>query len=279
MWPAGRDSYRDGMDTSTAQTAGPGPKTASLDATSKIDATNRIEPTKGSATADPEPEQQTRRGTWFVLVGIILYLCEFVGFAIAGGYPSNEPGTPLDQIPAAYVGFENGAGFLVGWMALVLTGRILIVVGLRSVIGRSPLLDWAVAAMVVSVALEVVSVGAMAAAAALVANGAAVAAVAVADQLAWTLGSAVTTAGGVAALLAAVAMWRSGLFPRVLAASGVVLGAVMLASGLLAGAPATYPVASTLSIVVLFWFVWVVWTGVLLARRAVAIRAGLRPEK
>ena len=231
------------------------------------------------ASSSSVKERQARTGTWFVLAGILLYLCEFVGFAIAGGYPSTEPGTPLDQIPAAYVGFENGAGFLVGWMALVLTGRILIVIGLRSVIGRNALLDWAVAAMVVSVAVEVVSVAAMAAAAALVTNGAGVDAVVVADQLAWTLGSGATTAGGLAALLAAVGMWRSGLFPRTLAWSGVALGAVMLTSGLLAGAPQTYPVASTLSIAVLFWFAWVLWTGVLLARRAGRARAAARLEQ
>jgi len=234
-------------------------------------------------TTDPTTSSRTGQpagaGNWFVLVGIVLYLCEFVGFAIAGGYPSNEPGTPLDQVPAAYVGFEDGAGFLVGWMALVLTGRILIVIGLRSVIGRSALLDWAVAAMVVSVVVEVVSVGAIAAAAALVAKAAGLDSVVMADQLAWSLGSGATAAGGLAALLAALGMSRSGLFPRALTAVGVVLGAVMLTSGLLAGAPATYPVASTLSIAVLFWFCWVVWTGILLARRAGLARAAARLEQ
>ena len=243
---------------------------AALDAAA-LDAAVLDAATVDAANLDPaglNRSQHTPTGTWLVLVGIALYLCEFLGFAIAGGYPFNEPGTPLDQIPSAYVGFENGAGFLVGWMALVLSGRILIIIGLRSVIGRTALLDWAVAAMVVSVALEVVSVAAMAAAAAMVANGAGLDAVVVADRLSLALGSGVATAAGLAALLAAIEMWRSSLFPRALVIAGVLLGAVMLVSGLLAGPPSTYPVGSALSIGVLFWFGWAVWTGVLLVRRA-----------
>ena len=208
-----------------------------------------------------------RRGTAFVLIGIVLYLLEFVGFALAGGYPSNEPGTPLDQIPIAYAGLAGGTGFLVGWMGVVLTGRILLIIGLRSVIGRSVLMDWAVMAAVVSVAIEIVSVAAMAAGAALVADGASLDAVLAADRIAWTTSGGAVAPAGVAALLTAVAMWRSTQFPRVLSGLGIALGAVILVSGLLNGAPSTYPLASTLSIGVFGWFLWALWTGVLLVRR------------
>lgn len=224
---------------------------------------------------DPTPEHpaiyhdahRPPPGTWLVLAGLLLYLSEFVGMALAGGYPANEPGTPLDQVADAYAGLSDGSGLLVGWMALALTGRILIVVGLRRVVGRTPLMDWAVAVMAVSVAVEVVSVAATAAAARLVDDDGDPAAVLAADHLAWSLGSGVSTAGGLSAMLAAIGLWRSRRFGLVLPLTGTVLGAVMLLGGLLSGAPSTYPVGSALSVGVLGWFVWVLWIGVLLARR------------
>lgn len=209
----------------------------------------------------------TTRGTWLVLVGLLLYLGEFLGMAIAGGYPSNTPETPTQDIATTYQGFEDGAGLLVGWMAVVLLGRILIVVGFRQALGAGPLLDWALGAMVVSVALEVTAVGLLAATARLVAGGADGEAVLALDHAAWAVGSGVAAPVGLAVLLCAVALWRGSDLPRWLAGVGLVAGALTMASGLLT-APSAYPLASTLSIgVVLFWG-WTLWTGVLLARRA-----------
>lgn len=124
-----------------------------------------------------------------------------------------------------------------------------------------------VAAMTVSVALEVASVAGTAAAAALAADGAGAEAVLVADRLAWYLGAGVLAPGGLAVLLVVVAMWRGRDLPRALAAVGVVVGAVMLASGLLFGSPATYAIGNALSVGVLAWWLWVVWAGVVLVRR------------
>lgn len=222
--------------------------------------------------APPGPRGQRRAG-WLVLAGLALYLSEFIGMAIAGGYPGNEPGTAPDLVGAAYAGLAEGSGFLVGWMALVLTGRILILVGLRQLLTDratgdrgSALLDWAVAAMTVSVALEVASVAATAAAAGLVADGVDPAAVIAVDRIAWFLGVGVTAPGGLAALLVAVAMWRHRGFGTVLPAAGVLIGAVMLAGGLLSGAPSTYPIASLLSIGVLVWWLWVLAAGIIALR-------------
>lgn len=219
----------------------------------------------------------TSKGTWLVLTGLLLYLCEFVAMALAGGYPSNTPLTPVAEIPLTYEGFENGAGYLVGWMALVLTGRILIVVGFRQAFGPSALLDWAVAVMTVSVALEVAAVGLLAGAAGLLADGVAVDSVVALDRAAWFVGSGVPAPVGLAVLLCAAAVWRSGDFPRLLAAVGVLAGAAILVSGLLT-APATYPLASALSAAVIVWWAWTLWVGITLARRTGRPRAqGYRP--
>ncbi|AXH97411.1 hypothetical protein [Ornithinimicrobium avium] len=209
----------------------------------------------------------TSKGTWLVLTGLILYLCEFVAMALAGGYPSNTPLTPLTEIPATYEGFENGAGYLVGWMALALSGRILIVLGFRKAFGPSPLLDWAVALMSVSVALEVAAVGLLAGTAGLVADGVDADAVLALDRAAWFVGSGVTAPVGLAVLLCAAAMWRHGDLSRLLAGIGVLTGATTLLSGLLT-APSTYPLASALSTAVIVWWAWTLWVGIVLARRA-----------
>lgn len=208
------------------------------------------------------------KGGCLILIGLVTYLTEFVGMAIAGGFPSNEPGTPIAQVPDVYVGIADGAGFLAGWMALVLTGRILIIIGIREAVGRSGLLDWAVAAMVVSVVLEVASIAGIAAAAGLVADGAGLDAVIAADRIAWHLGASIAAPAGLAVALSGVGLWRDGGFPPAIPVVGLVLGLVLIANGLLAGAPATYPIAGVLSLGVVMWWLWVVWVGILLVRRA-----------
>ncbi|WP_353814483.1 DUF4386 family protein [Agromyces sp. SYSU T00266] len=206
-----------------------------------------------------------RNGTWLVLVGILLYLAEFVGMAIAGGYPYVEPGSSPGEAAAALDGLAEGAGFLVGWMAFVLTGRILVVIGLRAACGPSALLDWAVAAMTVSVALEVASVASLAAASASATGDGGADGVLPLVASAGFLETASVPPAGLAAVLCAIVMWRSRDFPRFLAVLGGFAGVVIVVSGLLP--PSMRELADALSVAVMAWWAWALWTGILLAVR------------
>jgi hypothetical protein len=209
-------------------------------------------------------------GNGIVLSGMLVYLLEFVGFAIAGvGSLYNEPGTTAKAVLSSYAGDAGGYGFLVGWMAIVLFGRLAVIVGVRKALndsGRSwGLMDVAVVAMGASVIFEVASVTAGAAAAALVDDGTEAGVLAV-DRVAWYFNSAIYAPVAVALVITLAAMWRSGLLPRTLCAIGSLAAAMCAGSALLTD-PAHWELQDTLSIGMLPFVVWAFWTGVLLVRR------------
>ncbi len=169
---------------------------------------------------------------------------------------------------------------MAGWLGVVLLGRVLLVVVLKASLAASgcphPLMDFAVVAMTISVALEIAAYGLVAAAAQL---GAEHAEGMIAAE--WSAGMLLRVVNGPIglALLASVwSMWRSGLFPKVLnilgtvAAVGITLSAMFIA-------PAYDDVRTVLEVTVYMFFIWMLWTAVLLAirtpkRAAAAPRSG-----
>lgn len=223
-----------------------------------------------TSSADIESTRGTEvAGNGIVLAGMLVYLLEFVGFALAGvGSLYNEPGTSGRAVFASYVGDAGGYGFLVGWLAIVLLGRVALIVGVRRALTDSGhpsgLMDLAVLAMGVSVVLEVASVAMGAAAAALVDGGTDQGVLAI-DRAAWYFNSAVYAPVAVSLAITLTTMWRSRLFPRVLCAVGGVATALCAGAALLTD-PAYAELQDTLSSGFLLLVVWAFWTGILLLR-------------
>jgi hypothetical protein len=175
------------------------------------------------------------------------------------------------QLLDAYSGHEQALGWAAGWFSVVLLGRILITTGLRTALVDSarpqPVMDLAVAAMAVGVAVEIASYALAAAASWLLAHGGTAAQVSVLDAAAFDLNGLLWGPTGVALLCCGIAMWRSALFPRILTGLGVVSGLLLTLVGLVVQAPRLAGLAEGLtSGAFLFWF-WMLWTGVLLGRR------------
>jgi hypothetical protein len=226
------------------------------------------------------PEQL--RGNRIALVGAIVYLLEWVAI-IGSGTP--VPVDPVDtKSPAAlldlYARNATGTKVLAGWLALVLIGRVVFAVGLRSAIAGSrslpqlrTLMDAAVGVMVISVALEVGGYGLAGAAAVLADQGTDANVIVALNGASNLFGSLIFTPLGVSVALAALAMLRSTLFSKWLCWLGLLSGASMAVGGVIVVAAlgssgfladmADAPVSG----VVGFW-VWMLVTGVLLFRRS-----------
>lgn len=222
--------------------------------------------------ADPvvaEPGS-TGAGNWIVLTGTLLYLSELVGIGLAGASRlPTKPATPPGEVLHRYAGHASGVAFLVGWLALVVIGRVLVIVGLRDSLRRSghapAWLDLAVIAMTLGVAFEVAGQGMAAGAAALAGAANDTAALAL-DRGGVYVQSAFLAPTGLAVLLAGAAMLRSRLFPRILVAIGLIAGILLLAAGLL-NLPGQATLQDNLTVGTVVMWIWMLWTGILLARR------------
>jgi hypothetical protein len=210
-------------------------------------------------------------GNRIVLVGAVLYLLEWV--AIITGNISAPVGADhsASAALAAYAGHAQTFGWAAGWFSVVLLGRVLIVAGLRTALRDSgrpqPLMDVAVAAMAVGVAVEVATYALVAGLSWLAAHGGTAAQLRALDAGAFYLNQMVWGPSGVALLCCAIAMWRSGLFPRALTGLGLLSGAVLVLVAVALQAPRFAGLSDALtSVAVLFW-VWMLWTGVLLWTR------------
>jgi hypothetical protein len=218
-------------------------------------------------------------GNRLAFVGAVLYLCEFVG--IIASHVSTMPAVPgasLHAVVSTYAGQAGATGFLAGWFSLVLPGRVLFVLGVRRAVldseatapsGRRTsrtLLDWAVVLMAVGVVTEVVSGAVLAGAAASATRGDGTVAFAL-DRVAHYLQVAIYCPSGVAVLILAVTMWRSGVFPRILAGVTVALGALQAVNGAVLSAPSTASLQDGLTVFNLLSMVAIVWIGVLLLVR------------
>jgi hypothetical protein len=205
-------------------------------------------------------------GNRLVLAGAVLYLLEWVAIVAAGvGVPLGANAS-AHEVMTAYAGHPDALGWAAGWFSVVLLGRVLLMVGLRSALarsGRSPaLMDVAVAAMAVSVALEIAVYGVAAGASWSLTNGGSLATTRTLDAVAFQLNWMLYGPLGVSVLCAAVAMWRSTSFSRVLAGLGLLAGAAFTAVGLALVAPRLAGGAEALSSAAALLWIWMLWTGV-----------------
>ena len=98
-------------------------------------------------------------GNRLVLAGAVMYLLEWVAIIAANvdAPLGAEQSTP--HVLTAYDGRVQALGWAAGWFGIVLLGRVLIVIGLRTALADSgrphPLMDFAVAAMLASVVIEI----------------------------------------------------------------------------------------------------------------------------
>lgn len=210
-------------------------------------------------------------GNRLALAGTVLYLCEFIGLALSHAqHLPHIPGTAADGVVASYAGHAGGLGFLVGWFGIVQPGRVLFVVGVGAALSasgrRNPLVWFAAALMALGVALEIASEALAAGAGELAGSGEASGAIAL-DRGASYLAAGILAPSGLAMLLTAWVMLRSGLFNRVLAAIGLLAGASVVAAGL-ASEPANAGLQDSLTTGVIVSWVFMLWTGVALCRRA-----------
>jgi hypothetical protein len=234
-------------------------------------------------------ERQRLVGNRLALAGVIIYFCEWVGivaFAI-GNVPASQ-GTKAAEILAQYAQHATAVELLAGWLSLVLLGRILFVAGLRDALGKSGaetlLADFAVAAMAVSVIVEISAWTVAAGGAYAAANGADQSTIAGIDAIANFFTQVIGAPLAVSILAASVAMLRSRLFPAWLCWLGLAAGAIASVYGVIAGAAfaaggsctsalcltgSVLPgLAQLLSVTLLAAWIWMIATGVVLFRAA-----------
>ena len=231
-------------------------------------------------------ERPAVTGNWLVLAGAVLYLLEWAAIIPAGNSGPSDPGLGSGKVLALYTTHLTAVAFLATWLSVVLIGRVLIVLGIRTALRSVPaddtadtLVTFAAFAMVLSVVMEVVSETFVGAAGVLAARSADADLVRALDTLggvAWTM---VFGPLGLAVLLTAWSMLRSRAFPVWICAVGIVGGAFGVVAGLAAG-PGYLHEGTARTIngvgqigVPLFWF-WMLATGIFLVRRVRRPTAG-----
>jgi hypothetical protein len=221
-------------------------------------------------------------GNRLALAGAIIYLLEWVGILAFGPHVTGAQGAKPADIVGQYTQYGAGIALLAGWLSLVLLGRILFVAGIRDGLRRSGaetlLADFALAAMAVSVILEIAAYSVAGGAAQAAARGANQSTIVGIDAAAKWLDLNVIVPFSVAILVASFAMLRSRLFPAWLCWLGLAAGVVGCVDGLIAG-PAFraggsfYQASQLLQVAVLAAWIWMVATGAVLFRAAGRQRA------
>ena len=211
-------------------------------------------------------------GNRLVLAGSVLYLLEWVAIAVAHVDAPLGADVSATHVASAYSGSAETWGWAAGWFSIVLLGRVLIMTGLRATLTESGrpqrIMDFAVAVMAVSVAIEITTYAVVAGGAWYLDNGGSVAAVRGMDAAMFGLGKMVFGTAGVSVICAAAAMWASGLFSRVLCTIGLVGGVGMAVSALAFAAPKFNGFNDTLSSGALLFWIWMLWAGVVCWRAA-----------
>jgi hypothetical protein len=211
------------------------------------------------------------------LAGAILYLLEWVDIIAASPPGPLGPGTGTADLVETYAQNAGAAALSAGWFAICLVGRVLFMAGLKASLRERPrelpLLDVAVAAMAISVALEIAAYSIAAGTARLAADGAEDGLVVALDGAGYWLNIALYGPLGVSVLAAGAAMLRSRLFPAWLCWVALVAGVAALVSCLLTGATAGEDGAAGLSdaamsVAGLGMWLWMIVTGVRLWRRS-----------
>jgi hypothetical protein len=174
-------------------------------------------------------------GNRIALVGAVLYFLEWIAIALIPSVPTDKLGSDPSSIVASYSD-PKAIGLAAGWFSVALFGRVIFTIGLRDSLRgfeRARLLaDVAVAAMALSVAIEVVSFG-LAAAAAWIADAKGdPSAVVALDSASEILFALVFGPIGVSVLAGSGGMLLARVFSRWLAWVGVVGGALLTLGGI-----------------------------------------------
>lgn len=179
-------------------------------------------------------------GNRLALAGAVLYLLEWIAIVFIASVPTDKLGDDAASIVDAYSGEARSTALAAGWFSVVLLGRVLFVVAVRKAFrdsGRdSALLDFAVGAMTVSVAIEIVSFSLAPAAAWLAENDADPASIVALDTASSIAFLMVFGPIGVSVLAASAVIVKSRLFGRWVGWLGVVAGVLGIAGGILAAA-------------------------------------------
>ena len=185
--------------------------------------------------------------------------------------PTRWFGAVNQHLLTAYDGRVQALGWASGWFGIVLLGRVLIVIGLRTALADSgrphPLMDLAVAAMLASVVIETVTYAIVAGAAWSHAHGGGSDLLRGLDAVGFQVDTVILAPAGVSLACSGYAMWVSRLFPRPLSGAALLAGALLVLHGLVAAAPARAGLAQGLSAAIAIFWVWMLWLGVLLWRR------------
>jgi hypothetical protein len=220
-----------------------------------------------------KPTRPAIAGNKLVLVGAVLYLLEWVAIIGGGVDAPLGPGASGADLSSAYGGHAEAWGWAAGWFSVAEPGRLLIMVGLAVALTesgrRSRLMAAAVSAMAISVTVEIV-VYAVVAAAAQGASGVPVGTLRLLDLVASELNLMIYAPMGISMLCAGLAMWRSGLFVQALPVLALVSGVAFVAIGAALGGPGRRDLVDPLSSAALLFWVWMLWTGILLWRRSTA---------
>jgi hypothetical protein len=218
-----------------------------------------------------ESMQDRPTGNWVALAGVVAYLLEFAVFIPAGAQLFVPDGS---DVVAHYAARAAGFAVAAALLAVLLMGRVAFIVGLRAALPAAlairPLIDLALAAMVVSVALEVGALGLAAGTARLASSGADEAAVVGAYGAIAGLYVGVFPTFGLSVVAASSAMLWSRAFRLWLPALGLISGAVMMASGVADAVLYAESGNQEGTIGPLGWLgavVWMLATGVILLRR------------
>lgn len=217
------------------------------------------------------------------LGGTILYLSEWLVIPFVPDLPTDDLGADVSAIAGAYAGHGTELAFLAGWVSFALLGRIVFVAALRSALRASSrdtvLADIAVAAMALSVAIEIVQLGLVASAGWLGETAVDPAAIAGLDAAGTVLFGLILIPLGASVLASSAAMLLSALFPRWLCWLGVVAGAFVTVGGVVGTAGAgdsgtLYDLGDPLTgIPVAAFWVWMIATSIVLFRGAPASRS------
>ena len=176
-------------------------------------------------------------GNRLALAGTVLYFLEWVAIVFIADVPTDRLGDDPSAIAAAYEGEATTMALAAGWFSFVLLGRVLFAAAVRRAFHesgrRSRLLDFALGAMIVSVAIEIVALSFPAAAAWIAERGADRSAIVALDTAGSITFLMVFAPIGASVLATAAAMLVERLFPAWVGWLGVVGGALFVLGGLL----------------------------------------------
>lgn len=226
-------------------------------------------------------------GTRLALLGTVLYLSEWLVIPFVADLPTDDLGDGATSIAAAYADHGTELAFIAGYLSFALLGRVVFVAALRSVVPDSALwrtlMDVALAAMAISVGIEIVQLGLTSTAAWLAEAGTEAGPIVALDGAATVLFMLVVTTVGASVLASSTAMLLSGVFPRWLGWLGLIDGVLVIAGGIVGATGAgdtgtVHDLADPLTgpPVAAFWL-WMIAISIVLFRRAPAWRERLSP--